>query len=200
MEKTITFNKIGFYATDSRFFDYFRRKCPDIESKSVLMLKEWDIVRESRRINPDISLLKQYENEIGDPFLWNALVADRRIYSEKRHAFAQNYKLKFNHEEMLVILQCGLQRMERFFDSVQPNLAISFQCVTLCEYLSFLFAKARGIPLLSLRPTRINNYIYAGENVFEPSKTFYNAYQYFIENGIERSLKNKVSKYLENRR
>ena len=197
MKESMTLNKIGFYTADSRFFNNFKKECPLIESSSFFLLKEWEIVRESLNIKPDLSLLERYEKEIGEPCLWNALVADRRIYLGKKCAYAQDYKPRFDHEGMLAALQIGLQRMEDFFDKVQPDFIVSFQCVTIGEYLSYLFAKARGIPLLNLRPSRIQNYVYAGEDILEPSKRLNLTYQYFLENGIDPSLKNEAAGYLE---
>ena len=83
MKKSISLEKIGFYMADSRFFKEFKRKYPEIESNSYFLLKEWDIIRESKDVKPDIALLAEYEKKIGRPFLWNALVADRRIYFGK---------------------------------------------------------------------------------------------------------------------
>jgi len=197
MKESMTFDKIGFYAADSRFFNNFKKDCPEIESESFFLLKEWDIVHEAQKIKLDLSLLERYEKEIGEPCLWNALVADRRIYLGKKYAYAQDYKPRYDHEKMLTILQVGLQRMEDLFDKVKPDFIVSFQCVTIGEYLSYLFAKARGIPLLNLRPSRIKNYVYAGEDVLEPSKRLNQTYQYFLENGIDPSLKNEAAGYLE---
>ena len=196
MKASMTFDKIGFYAADLRFFNKFKRDCPEIESASFFLLKEWDIVEEAQKVKPNLSLLERYEKEIGEPCLWNALVADRRIYLGKKYAYAQDYKPRYVHEKMLAILQAGLQRMEHLFDEVKPDFIVSFQCVTIGEYLSYLFAKARGVPLLNLRPSRIRNYIYAGEDVLEPSKELNLTYQYFIENGIDSSLRNEAAAYL----
>ena len=120
-----------------------------------------------------------------------------RIYLGKKYAYAQDYKPRYDHEEMLAILQIGLQRMEAFFDKVQPDFIVSFQCVTIGEYLSYLFAMDQGIPVLNLRPSRIKNFVYAGEDVLEPSKRLYKTYENFFENGIEPVLKNEVSRYLD---
>lgn len=43
-------------------------------------MKEWEIIRESKGIKPNISFLEGYEKEIDQPYLWDALVADHRIY------------------------------------------------------------------------------------------------------------------------
>ena len=197
IKKSISLEKIGFYVADSRFFKEFKQKYPEIESNSYLLLKEWDIIRDSKDIKRDISLLEQYEKEIGQPYLWNALVADRRIYFGKKYAYDQDYQPRFSHERMLSILQVGLKRIEKFFNEIQPNFIVSFQCNTIGDYLSYLFARARNIPILNLRPTRIRNYFYCGETVMEPSDYLKEIYEQFLKYGIDNSLKDEAEKYLQ---
>jgi len=200
VKEIIPLNKVGFYVADSRFFKQFTQKCPEIEMGKFFLLKEWEIIRESIGIKPDIYILERYEREIGQPYLWNALVADRRIYLGKKYAYAQDYHPRFSHEQMMAILQVGLERMEKFFNEVQPNFIVFFQCNTLGEYLSFLFAQARNIQILNLRPTRIKNYIYAGESVLEPSDRLKKTYNQFLNNGIEPSLRDEAFEYLQEAR
>ncbi len=196
MNKFSTLDKVGFYVADSRFFKEFTQTHPKIESGAFYLVKEWEIVRDSHFIKPDIQKLKWYEEKIGRTFLWNALVADRRIYFGKKYAYSQDYRPRFNHERMLALLQTGLERMEKLFDELQPDFVVSFQCVTIGEYLSYLFAKARNIPVLNLRPTRIQNYFYAGESVLEPSLHLRKVYDGFIKDGITSDFKNNAIEYL----
>ena len=67
--------------------------------------------------------------------------------------------------------------MEQLFDDFKPDLVVGFICVTLGDYLACLFAKARGIPYLNLRPTRVQDCIYAGEGIPEWSESFVRTYQ-----------------------
>jgi len=197
MRKFVAFDKVGFYVADSKFFKEFKQKVPEIESSSFSLLKEWEIVAESKKIKPDNIFLEKYEKKIGRPFLWDALVADRRIYFGRKYAYDQDYCPRFSHEQMLSILQVALPKLEDFFDKIQPDVIISFQCVTLGEYLSSLFAKARSIPVLNLRPTRIKNYFYAGEDIMEPSNYLMAEYNNLLKTGIEPSLRNEVMQYLQ---
>jgi len=197
MRKTAPLEKIGFYTADSRYFREFKEKCPDIESGSYALLKEWDIIRESKTIQPDRVLLSRYEKEIGFPVLWNALVADRRIYFGKKYAYAQDYKPRFSHERMLAILQVALTGLERFFDEIRPDVIVNFQCVTIGEYLGYLFARSRRIPFLNLRPTRIRNYLYAGESVLEPSEHLHSVYTRLMEDGVDPTLQAEAARYVQ---
>ena len=197
MKDFINLNNIGFYAVESRWFKKFKSSIPEIESEKYFLLKEWDIIRDASFIKPDIDILNNYEKKLGSPNLWAALVADRNIYSGKKYAYTQDYRKKKNHEEMLSILQVALQTIEIFYEKVKPDLFISFQCTTIGEYLFYLFAKSNNIPFLNLRPTRIKNYIFAGEDLLEPSARLKNSYEDFMKNGIDQSLADKVNVYLK---
>jgi hypothetical protein len=98
---------------------------------------------------------------------------------------------------MLSILQAGLNLIERLFNEVKPDFIVSFQCVTLGDYLSFLFARSRGIPVLNLRPTRIKNYFYAGETIMEPSDFIKEEYSRFLDNGIDAYLRGQAAACLK---
>lgn len=196
MKINMNLDKVGFYLADSPYFNQFKQDYPEIESDFYL-LKEWDIIADARGVKPNFAFLERYEKEIGQPYLWNALVADRRIYFGKKYAYAKDYRPRFNHEQMLSILESGLKKFERFIDEVDPDFIVSFQCVTIGEYLSYLFAAARNIPVLNLRPMRIGNYFYAGETILEPSDNLKKAYEFFLNNGIEPSLKLEANNYLQ---
>jgi len=200
MHKSSSLEKVGFYTADSKFFNRFKETFPEIESNDYFLLKEWEIIKESYRIQPNPALLEKYERQIGDPFLWDALVSDRRIYFGKKYAYNQDYKPRFGHERMLSILQVGLRRMEELFDKIEPDFIVSFQCVTLGEYLSYLFAKNRNIPVLNLRPTRIHNRFYAGESILEPTESLKNSYKHFLSERIDPSLQKEATEYLKETR
>jgi hypothetical protein len=188
--------KVGFYIADSTFYDTFKEQSPEISSGSFTLLKEWEILEKSIHIQPDISRLKGYEEALGDPFLWNAVVADRRIYLGKKATMEQDYFSRFDHERVLAILQVGLEEMEGMFDRVKPDAVIGFICVTIGEYLAYLIARARNIPFFDLRPTRIKNYFHAGDGVLEPSRRLEEAYRKMLLEGIPDTFRQEVSSYL----
>lgn len=189
--------RAGFYISDSSFFRSFERENPEISSGKYQLLKEWEIVEKSGEIKPDFQRLRDYERRIGDPVLWNALVADRRIYLGKKATLEQDYKSRFNDEQMMAILQVALDEMTALFDRFKPDAVVGFICVTIGEYLAYLIAKDRKIPLINLRPTRIKNYFYAGESVQEPSENLTRAYYRILKDGIPETLKAETCTYLE---
>ncbi len=187
----------GFYIADSRYYNTFIKEQPSILSENLELLKEWDICREAEDINPDIVKLREIEKRLGDPVLWNALIADRRTYCGKRTTFKQDYASHLDHDKMLAVLQTGLSKMEKTFDKIKPDLVIGFICVTFGEYLAYLIAKSRSIQFLNLRPTRIKNYFYAGEDVHEPSDHLEEVYR-GISSGVASGDSMKaVTAYLE---
>ena len=190
-------NKNGFYISDSPFYNKYKEDNPVISSGAYELLKEWEIIAQSRKVRPDIVKLREYEKKYGDPFLWNALVADRRIYFGKKASLEQDYASRFDHERMLAILQIGFEEMELLFDKVRPDAVVGFICVTIGEYIAYLIARARNIPFINLRPTRIKNYFYAGESVLEPSERLEASYLSMLEDGVPESLDQNVRKYLD---
>ena len=197
MRDAASLERIGFYAADSRYFRSFKEKAPDIDSGAYSILKEWDIVRESRAVTADVEALTGYERTLGRPLLWNALVADRRIYFGRKYAYAQDYKPRFDHARMLALLQVALRRLEKLFDEVCPDLVISFQCMTIGDYLSYLFSRARGAVFLNLRPTRIRNYFYAGESILEPSEHLQAVYERMMKGDADPALLDEAGRYLD---
>lgn len=186
--------KAGFYLADLAFFEKFKQTAPDLESFELL--KEWDILRKASSVAPDLSLLRQYEKELGDPTLWNALVADRRIYLGPRACVEEDERQRYTHQQMLSILQTGLAEIEGLFDRLKPDAVVGFICVTIGEYLSYLVAKKRGIPFLNLRPTRIQNFFHAGESILEPSSWLEETYRRLLKSGLEEKTQTTVKSFL----
>ena len=196
-----TNGKSGFYIADSRFFEDFRNKYPAVDDiPAEWILKEWEIVAKSIKITPDIVFLKEKEREIGDPVLWNALIADRRIYMGKYAVFKQNYRPRFDQKKMMAVLQVTALQINQLFDRLQPDAVVGFICVTIGEYLAYLEANRRNIPFINLRPTRIKNFFYAGESIFEPSFRLNQRYKEIMNGGGSESTKEMARQILTSMR
>jgi len=196
LQKRLQLDKIGFFIADYRFYNQFKKQVPDIESGKYTLLREWDITNRARRRKPDLSLIREYEQRLGNPNLWGPLVADRRIYLGRKCTYFQDYRPRFDHAQMLSILQEGLSCMEKLFDEVEPDFVLSFICATFGEYLAYLFAQARGIAFLNLRPTRIRNYVTFADSIFEPSKRIQTRYQSYLRESIEDEWTRKAREYV----
>lgn len=166
LENPLSFDKVGFYVAESMYYDSFCKKYPDFESGTYNILKEWIITREAKHEKPDIDLITRYEKAIGNPTLWGPLVCDRRIYLGRRCKQRQDYHPRFTHDEMLNILQVALVNIERQFEEVQPDIVFSLVPVTFGDYLYYLFAKAKEIPILFIATTKIKNYVSLFSDIF----------------------------------
>lgn len=197
LREPLALDRVGFFVSDSQFYHRFLTRCPEIESGRYHLLKEWEIVKNAREGELDCGRIRQYEESFGNPTLWGALLADRRVCLGEKCSLRQDYTPRFNRDQMLGILQEGLVAVEKFFDEVQPDVVVSFICVTFGEYLAYLFAQKRGIPFINLRPTRIKNYVTYGESVFEPSERIKAAYEEYLENGSEDQWTEEARDYLE---
>jgi len=196
LREPLQLDKIGFYVSHYPYYRRFRERTPEIESGEYSLLKEWEITCKARNGKPNLDLIQQYEQKLGNPHLWGPLVADRRVYLGRKCTFFQDYRSRFDHNQMLNILQAGLLSMERLFDALQPSFVVSFICVTFGEYLAYLFALARGIPFLNLRPTRIENYMTYGKSPFEPSERIHAVYERYLTEGIEDDWKKRAGEYI----
>lgn len=173
----------GFYVTDSANYRAHCSERPEFPGDAHV-LSEWEVLAAASRRTADINRLRQYEREIGDPVLWNMVVADRRLFLGQNAVREQDYATRFGHDELLSVTQTMLENLEDFFDRLQPDMIVGFICVTAAEYAANLIARSRGIPFLNLRPTRLRNYFYAGEDVQEPSAFLEALYREYGENGI----------------
>ena len=123
-------------------------------------------------------------------------MADRRVFTGRLSSLTQDERPRFDRRTMLRILEEGLGSLERLFDDLQPDAVLSFICVTFADYMAGLLARARGIPFLNLRPTRIRNYVTYGESVSEPSARIRARYEAFQAQGVADACAADARAYL----
>lgn len=201
METCGTLRRAGFYIADSEHFEKFSNTHSEtLIRPSDSYVYEWKILAEAASTSPDIEKLKQKEEEYAPGTFWEALMSDRRIYFGKKATVEQNYKSPFSHNEMLAILQKTIEEVERLFDEVQPDVIVTFIAVTLGESIAALIAKKRNIKIINLRPTRLRNYFYAGEDLFEPSEKIGSLYRQLLEKKTTTSCGSLAKEIIEDTR
>ncbi len=161
-------DQVGFYVSDSRFYRAFARRRPEIEGPGFHVGREWEAWRRAQVGLPDRERLKRYEDELGDPTLWSAVVADRRMVMGRQASLRQDYRPRIGHQRMQRVLEETALEVERLFDAVRPDLVVSFICVSAGEYLGYRLAAVRGIRFLNLRATRIRNHFIYSDHLFDP--------------------------------
>ncbi len=197
LREPLQLEKVGFFISDSADYKKFLKNTPDIESGKYILFKEWEVMLRAEQNMPDIKKLKKYQEQLNTPNLWGAVVCDRRIMWGEKFAFRQDYKPRFNHNQVMSIIVEILDSTEELFDRVKPDFVVSFLCVRIGEYAGYLVAKARNIPFLNLRPTRVRNYMTFGTSVFEPSELIKDAYEQYMNKNNEDQWKKKASEYLD---
>jgi hypothetical protein len=185
----------GFVVADSMAYDRWLFERPGFEQEGHHLLKEWQVT--ARPLGkPDLVKLARYERELGsDAGLFGAIVADRRLFMGPDCAFTQDYRRRFSDDELLCILQRGLERMQTLFDELKPDLVVSFICVTMLDYLAYLFAKHRGIRFLNLRPTRVGNRVAFSRLLNDPSPELAAQYQHLLA-GVQSDFEEEARQYI----
>jgi hypothetical protein len=189
-------NKAGFYVAQSMYYHRFVKLHPEFESNHTVA-KEWRIVEESKERKPNLDNIRSYEKAIGNPTLWEPLICDRRIYLGKQCKVKQDYRPRYSHEQMLCILEVALERLEQLLDNVAPDIVVSLDPVTFGDYLLYLFCRARGIPILFFRTTKIENYVEFNEGIYGCSDHVYTLFQeYEKEDTLEDEWIRRAQAYL----
>ena len=162
--------RVGILAADAHHV----RRAPEAEAlrreAAVDWLEEWDSLATGLAGAPDLALIRRYEDELGPPSLWAGLLADRRLFFGHYCKYRQSYRPRYSERQMLGALSEALSRVERLFEQNRPDLVFGFAPVTLHEYLALRLAEARGIPLLLLHSTKIDNYVSLNDRLFGLSR------------------------------
>jgi hypothetical protein len=168
--------RAGFFVADSLAYSRWLEEEPDFERRGDAIVKEWEVT--SRRSGrPDLAKLAEYERQLGGQAgLFGAIVADRRLLMGPDCSYTQDYRRRFTDDELLCVLQAGLEATERAFDEIQPSMLVGFICVTMLDYLAYLFARARGVRVMNLRPTRISDRVTFGSLLNDPDPALAAAY------------------------
>ena len=184
LSQKIRVERAGFIVADSMFYRRWIREVPQFETAGHAILKEWDVTAR-RHAKPDRDLLARYERRLGsEAGLFSAIVADRRLFMGPDCTYTQDYRRRFTDDQLLCILQEGLIATERLFDELRPDALVGFICVTFLEYLAYLFARARGIRVLSLRPTRIADRVIFASTINDPAPEFLDEYRRAVVDGL----------------
>ena len=160
-------DKSGFYVANKAHYEDFLTENPDFENQ-YLVLKEWEIYKEAQNHICNMDRISKYEIDIGDPTLWTPIVTDRRLYYGEKTTYRQDYKPYFNYYDQMSILDLALQRIDKFFNEIGPDLICTIYTATFGDCLGHQFAAAKGVKSLDLRLSRLKNYVMFVDGVEEP--------------------------------
>ena len=134
----------AFYVSNAKNYLRTVDKVPAL--KSMPLLFEWELVNEGKSTTSSFETLAEYQSSY-DVSLWNAVVADRRLFFGKNCKFTQDYSPRFSEAELVNILCYSIEKIEAFVRSFKPDLILSLGTATFGDYLFELVAKRQGYPV-----------------------------------------------------
>ena len=156
LKENIRLEPPAIFVADSLNFRLAQKDHPLLTQAELL--KEWDLTGKGAKKRAKAGRIEAYEKRLGEN-LWNALLADRRIFFGSLCKVRQDYQPRFTYDQLLGILDNFLVAVDEFIDRVQPDFVLSFGTATLGDYLFELFAREKRIPYLQLKSTKIKNYV-----------------------------------------
>ena len=196
LNQKTSLDRIGFYVTDKSGYPRYLRSAEN-SGLEVEFLKGWEIVS-AAGAKADLDYLKAIESEFGEPFLWNALLMDRRVYNGVLTKFKQDYKPRFTHEKMLAILQKSFKAVLEFIENIRPDIIIGgFTPVTITEYIFYRCAKVKGIKYINLNPTKIRNCVTFSEEIYREFPHIRKDYEKYLLQTKEDDCLKKAKHYMQ---
>ena len=197
LKKENKVDNVSFTLTNNQYYDEWIKKNNEFIEFSHSILKEWELHNISMKEDLNINLLKEYELRLGvNPGLFGAIVSDRRLFMGYKSTFTQDYVRRFNDEDLLKIIQTFLIKIDNLFKQFKPDVVVSFQCVTLTDYLLALFAREKKIKYLNLRPAKINNRVMFASTVNDPPPEISKMYNDIIDNKGNDLNFNEINSYI----
>ena len=197
LESQLNLSNIGMVVSHRRSVNQFIKSHKSHRLNTFNLVKEWEITNNYKKTEPNLTMLGDYCTKLNVNNFWDAIVADRRLMQNIKATYFQNYTTPYTHIELLQILQSSLVQVEKLFDTTKPDFVVSFICVTLIEYLVHLFAKSRGIPILNMRTTRIEDFMVFGNDIQEPTTRIKNRYFALAEQDHSKELEKEATEIYE---
>lgn len=136
-------------------------------------IKEWKVTDKALSEGYDKNELRTFENALAPASVWNAILADRRLIYGRRSKYTQDYRVHYTDEQLWAIAYQFIVAFEALLDRIQPDVIIGFTPVTFGEMLGLEIAQSRGIPVLHLHSSRIQNYFSLHDVVYGTSSHFH---------------------------
>ena len=181
--------KVGFYTSFYRNFKEFDNK----ENKKFSYLKEWEIFKESTEKEKNINyskLNKQFQPGI----LWSSILSDRRLIYGKHCKYIEDYRCRFSDKQLYNLIDTFLEKFEKFFNLIKPNILIGSVPVTFGEYLAIKYCEVMKIPTLQFHSSRLSNYFSLHDKTIGSSSHFLKLKQKGIFSSKTKSEAKKIIK------
>lgn len=167
----------SYWVSDSQYFFANEKELSLFRDKKVSFLKEWDYTNRPAEQSWKPEELDALEKKYGEPFLWNAVISDRRLMYGPLCKVVQDYSNRFDHDELCSIICNSLKAIDAHVEKFKPNCIMTFVPASFGDYLLYLVAKARGIPFLHLKSTKVKNYVTLNADIYENPDHIYKKYE-----------------------
>jgi hypothetical protein len=147
---------VGHYVADRRLYEAY---APGARIERVPVWKEWEMYAAGRARRPDPNEVRAWEERLGVPSLWPALISDRRVMHGPLSKVRQQYAPRYSLDEMRGIAVEVAERIWEALERTRPDVVLGFIPVTVGDFIAHLVAEARGIPHLKVKSTKIGNYV-----------------------------------------
>jgi len=157
---------ISFSVSDKNFSQTYLDQFGPIDVNGEV-IKEWEIVQKGRIRRPSPKEISYWEDKLGIPSFWPAIVADRRTYMGRLCKTRQDYKPYLSFSEMQGIVVEAAETYWNAFKRLKPQVVVGFAPSTFEALIIYWVSRAQGIPYLTMRSTKIGNYVKFGVDPLE---------------------------------
>ncbi len=142
----------------------------------ITYIREWEIVKKALHEPYDKADLAAREQSLDPASIWSAIIADRRLIYGKRAKFAHDTRVHFTDEQLWAMAWYFMLAFDALIEEVKPDVIIGFTPVTFGEILGYEIARSKGIPVLHLHSTRIENYFALHDTMLGTSRNVMDLY------------------------
>ena len=155
----------AYYVADRRNYEIQTGRGPLAVASETL--KEWELVERGSQRRTTAAELREWERRLNVESLWPAVVCDRRMIYGPLAKVRQDYRPARSLEELQGIVVEIASALWGAMDRFDPDVVLAFVPVTIGDYLGYLVARARGVPYLHMKSTKIENFVTLSPDIHE---------------------------------
>ena len=153
----------AWFVTDAiNYKDFTKKNINFLNNRNII--KEWEIVNSSLKSEDNFNNIEKWENYLKVNSLWEAIIADRRLSLNRLSKAFLSYDYVFSHEKLVSIISKHCEEIDNIFRKFKPNIVFSFGPNTCGAVISGYMARSYNIPFLTLKSTKISNYVSLSED------------------------------------
>ncbi len=170
----------SFAVADYSFYrKYVAREGPVEINGEVLC--QWEIAQRGISRHPSPEEIARWEERLDVPSLWPTLVCDRRTYMGRLCKVRQDYKPYLSLQQLQGIAVESVETFWHAFGRLKPDFVVGFAPATFEAIIIYWIARARGVPYLHLKSTKIGNYVTFSADIREGHPHIKKRYKSYLQ-------------------